>query len=43
MVAFVNGTRPPGAHKPGHYKMQKDKYIPSFELKKTPTRRYDGE
>jgi 2-desacetyl-2-hydroxyethyl bacteriochlorophyllide A dehydrogenase len=39
-IAVFNGTEPPGAHKPGHYYVEKEGYIPSFELKKAPTERY---
>jgi len=34
------GTEAPGSHEPGHYYMEKEGYIPSFSLKKTPTDRY---
>jgi len=40
-IAVFTGTIPPGSHKPGHYYMEKERYIPSFELKKNPTDRYD--
>lgn len=39
-VAVCFGTRAPGAHELGHYYMEHERYIPSLELKKTPTRRY---
>jgi len=39
-ITVFPGTIPPGAHKPGHYYMEKEKYIPSFKLQKTPTNRY---
>jgi len=40
-IAVFSGTIPPGSHKPGHYYMEKEKYIPSLELKKTPSSRYN--
>jgi 2-desacetyl-2-hydroxyethyl bacteriochlorophyllide A dehydrogenase len=36
----VKGTFPEGSHKPGHYYVEKEGYIPSLELKKSPTNRY---
>jgi Cupin domain len=36
------GTEAPGSHEVGHYYMEQEGYIPSFELKKTPTDRYAG-
>jgi hypothetical protein len=39
-IAVFNGAGPPGAHKPGHYYVEKEGYIPSLELKKTPSERY---
>ena len=39
-LAVVNGTQAEGCHKPGHYYVEKEGYIPSFELVKTPTDRY---
>lgn len=36
----ITGTRPPCAHQPGHYDMEREGYIPSLELRKTPTDRY---
>lgn len=39
-VVYIYGTRPPGSHEPGHYYMERERYIPSLELRKTPTGRY---
>lgn len=39
-ICVFNGTEPAGCHKPGHYYVEKEGYLPSFELKKTPTDRY---
>lgn len=39
-IAPFPGSMPLGCHKPGHYYMEKEKYIPSFELKKNPIDRY---
>ena len=39
-ICVFNGAEPPGSHKPGHYYVEKEGYIPSFELKKTATDRY---
>ena len=39
-LIYIHGTYSPGCHKPGHYYMEEERYIPSFELKKTPTDRY---
>lgn len=39
-ICVFNGTQPEGSHKPGHYYIEKEGYIPSFELKKLPTDRY---
>ena len=41
-LIYIHGVRPPGGHTPGHYYMENEGYIPSFELKKTPTDRYGG-
>lgn len=40
MIAIFSATQPEGSHKPGHYHVEKEGYIPSLELKKTPTDRY---
>jgi mannose-6-phosphate isomerase-like protein (cupin superfamily) len=34
------GTIPDGAHKPGHYNMEKEHYMPTLCLRKTPIDRY---
>ena len=39
-IAVFDGTRPPGSHPSGHYYIEKEGYIPSLELKKTPSDRY---
>ena len=39
-ICAFNGTVPPGSHKPGHHYVEKEGYLPSLELKKTPTDRY---
>lgn len=37
------GTEPPDSQEFGHYYMEKEGYIPSFELRKEPTSRYADE
>jgi hypothetical protein len=37
------GTIPEGSHKPGHYYMEKERYMPTLYVKKTPIDRYRGE
>jgi len=39
-IAVLNGTMAAGAHPPGHYYVEKEKYIPTLEVRKTPTNRY---
>ena len=39
-LTYVPGTIPPGAHPPGHYYLEQERYIPSLQLVKTPTTRY---
>jgi 2-desacetyl-2-hydroxyethyl bacteriochlorophyllide A dehydrogenase len=39
-ICVFYGTQPEGCHKPGHYYVEKEGYLPSFELKKSPTDRY---
>lgn len=39
-IAVFNGTMPAGCHQPGHYYLEREGYIPSFELLKEPTHRY---
>lgn len=39
-LIWIHGTMPPGCHKPAHYCMEEEGYIPSFKLTKTPTNRY---
>ncbi len=39
MVSF-NGSLGEGAHPPAHYYMEKEGYIPTLTVKKTPTNRY---
>jgi hypothetical protein len=34
------GTIPEGSHKPGHYYMEKEQYMPTLTLTKTPIDRY---
>jgi 2-desacetyl-2-hydroxyethyl bacteriochlorophyllide A dehydrogenase len=41
-IAVLNGTEPEGSHKPGHYYVEKEGYIPSFKLKKSSTDRYSN-
>ncbi len=42
-LAVLNGTLAPGCQPPGHLYIEKEGYIPSLELKKTPTNRYKAE
>lgn len=37
------GTIPEGSHKPGHYYMEKEHYMPTLCVKKNPIDRYRGE
>jgi len=39
-VAVVDGTMPIGGHERGHHYVEKEKYIPTLEVRKTPTTRY---
>ena len=39
-ISVFDGTMPPGCHKSGHYYIENEGYIPSFQLVKTPTGRY---
>lgn len=39
-ICVFNGTIPAGAQQCGHYYVEQEAYIPSFELVKTPTNRY---
>lgn len=41
-ICVFNGTLPEGCHKPGHYYMEKEGYLPTLELKKTRTVRYSN-
>jgi mannose-6-phosphate isomerase-like protein (cupin superfamily) len=36
------GTEAPGSHPVGHYYMEEERYVPSFQLVKTPIDRYRG-
>ncbi len=36
------GTIPEGSHKPGHYYMEVERYMPTLYVKKTPCDRYGG-
>ncbi len=40
MIAVFNGTLPEGSHDPAHYYVEKEGYLPSLTLAKTPTDRY---
>lgn len=35
-----SGTIPVGSHSPGHYYMEKEKYMPTLKVEKTPIDRY---
>lgn len=39
-ISVFNGTTPPTCHKPGHYYLEKENYIPSLQIVRTPTDRY---
>jgi len=39
-IAVFDGYMPAGCHKPGHYYVEKERYIPTFQLVKTSTSRY---
>lgn len=34
------GTIPAGAHRPGHYSMEQERYLPTLRVEKTPLARY---
>jgi len=34
------GSIPDGSHKPGHYYMEKERYLPRLRVEKTPSTRY---
>jgi len=34
------GTIPDGSHQPGHYDMERERYLPTLRLEKTPLDRY---
>ena len=38
-ISVFDGTEAPGCHKPAHYYMEQEGYIPTLELKKIPTER----
>jgi 2-desacetyl-2-hydroxyethyl bacteriochlorophyllide A dehydrogenase len=40
-ISTFNGTQPPGCHKPGHYYVEEQGYLPSLKLLKTSTDRYN--
>ncbi len=39
-LEVIYGTQAPGSHEPGHYYMEREGYIPSLELRRSPTLRY---
>jgi|GEM_PF-248672 len=39
-INVFNGTLPAGAHKPGHYYVEEQGYLPQLELRKVATQRY---
>lgn len=39
-ISVFNGFIPVGAQQPGHYYLEQEKYIPTFELVKQPSARY---
>ena len=38
-----SGTIPEGSHQPGHYYMEKEGYMPTLKVEKTPAERYGQE
>lgn len=42
-IAVFRGSEAPGSHLPGHYYVEDEGYIPSFQLIKTDTNRYAGQ
>ncbi|MFC4776326.1 zinc-binding dehydrogenase [Paenibacillus sp. GCM10023252] len=40
IISVFNGTMPAGAHKPGHYYVEEEGYVPQLELRKVPSERY---
>ncbi len=39
-ISTFFGTQPPGSHERGHYYVEEEGYLPSLELRKTPSHRY---
>ena len=39
LIFPFSGSLPEGSHKPGHYYLEKEKYLPSLVLRKDPLRR----
>ncbi len=40
LIFPVTGTIPEGSHKPGHYYMEKERYMPTLRVEKKPLNRY---
>jgi hypothetical protein len=40
LIFPVSGTRPVGSHAPGHYSMEKERYMPTLRVTKEPCNRY---
>jgi 2-desacetyl-2-hydroxyethyl bacteriochlorophyllide A dehydrogenase len=39
-ISVFDGSLPPTCHKPGHYHMEKENYLPSLQIVRAPTDRY---
>ena len=42
LIFPVSGTIPEGSHTPGHYDMEKERYMPTLRVEKSPCDRYGG-
>jgi len=42
LIFPLAGTIPEGSHKPGHYHMEEERYMPTLKVVKKPCDRYDG-
>ena len=42
LIFPFSGTIPEGSHKPGHYYMEKEGYMPTLVVRKDPSDRYKG-
>lgn len=43
LISHFMGTIPEGSHRPGHYTMEKEQYMPTLHVVKTPLNERPGE